>query len=252
LLELMGSRLELESAPGAGSRFHFPLQLPVAESEGSIPTRPTGYLGPRRQVLVIDDVAVNRTLLRQLLEPLGFRVREAATGEAGLAAAAAETPDLVLLDLRLPGLNGFEVAQRLRRLPAGAGCKILALSSHALSVEPQEMLAAGCDDFLPKPFRESDLLQHLATLLGLTWQEAAPPAPPPRPAGNATVPAAVLRELLSYARDGQIVPLRTRVAELAQRHADPLLGEIAPLVTGFQLARLVRLLEAALTAHPEA
>lgn len=109
MLALMGASLDLESELDAGSRFHFTLRLSQATARvdaSVVARRVTGYTGARRRLLVVDDVMANRTLLRELLEPLGFAVAEAATGEAALALAAENTIAAVLLDLRLPGISG--------------------------------------------------------------------------------------------------------------------------------------------------
>src|SRR5690606_25005345 len=95
----------------------FSVRLPVLATEGGGETssgRITGYHGRRRRVLVVDDVAINRNVLRELLAPIGFEITEAASGADALAIVPQIQPDLVLLDLRMPGMDGFELARRLR------------------------------------------------------------------------------------------------------------------------------------------
>jgi CheY-like chemotaxis protein len=120
----------------------------------------------RPLILIVDDMTETRRLMRRVLERSGLRVTEAATGEAGLRAAARDRPSLIVLDLRLPGISGFDVARRLRAHPDRdlASTPILACSA---SVQPEvirEALEAGCDAFEGKPFEIAtfaDLIQGM-------------------------------------------------------------------------------------------
>jgi len=111
----------------------------------------------RPRVLVIDDVTYNRDLLVQNLEDQ-FALLEAADGLTGLRIALDEQPDLVLLDLRLPDVDGFEIARRLRADPRTAWIPIIAVTAHAMAGADLEALANGCDDYLAKPVDEELLL----------------------------------------------------------------------------------------------
>ncbi len=254
LLALMGSSLALESQLGAGARFSFTLALPLSDAPLPLSRSAvliTGYSGPRRRLLVVEDERESRILLREILAPLGFHLSEAATGEAALNLLSRETFDALLLDLRLPDIPGLEIAARLRRSPPAHVPRILALSAGVFSTSPADLAAAGCDAFLPKPFREGELLDLLATLLGLEWISASP-TEASLTAALASQPPAIplsaplLRELLDHARDGGILVLRRRVEELSTTSSDPLLREIASLVASYQLDRLSRLLQAKL------
>jgi CheY-like chemotaxis protein len=125
----------------------------------------------RPLILVVDDMTETRRLMRRVLERSGLRVTEAATGEAGLRAAARDRPSLIVLDLRLPGISGFDVARRLRAHPDRdlASTPILACSA---SVQPEvirEALEAGCDAFEGKPF---DIATFADLIRGLIPQQA--------------------------------------------------------------------------------
>ncbi len=177
LVERMGGRLQVESKPGWGSRFWFDVPLPVATA--AIPVaahssrRLVGYEGPRRRVLVVDDNAVNRAVIVDMLAPLGFEIAEAADGETSLTVAATFAPDLVLMDLRLPGgIDGLEATRRLRRAPGGPALKVIAVSASAYDLDRSECFAAGCDEFLAKPFREEDLWAAVERVLGVAWRHA--------------------------------------------------------------------------------
>lgn len=112
------------------------------------------------RVLVIEDHPLNRELVVDLLRDEGCEARTADTAEAGLSLVAAERPDLILMDIDLPGMSGYEAARRLKADPATRAIPILALTAHALRGAGEKARAAGCDDFLPKPldigtFRET-------------------------------------------------------------------------------------------------
>jgi signal transduction histidine kinase/CheY-like chemotaxis protein len=256
---LLGGRLEVASHRGVGSRRVKKKRLPVLALTADAPTETprvvTGYEGTRRRLLIVDDVAINRQVLRELLAPLGFTLAEAASGEQALALAVTTPPDLVFLDLRMPGMDGLELAQRLRALPEGSRIKLIAMSASVLSFNRDDAFAAGCDDFLPKPFREEDLLARLSLALRLDWKTASEPAaatPGSRPPFNETtrLPSALLHELLAIAQRGEIVALRRRLTELrsSDAAADPLIDALEALAKSYRMERIRERLEQALSS----
>lgn len=118
-----------------------------------------------KTVLVVEDLELNRELLRQLLED-GYRLAFAADGEAALLQAAALHPDLILMDLSLPRMDGWEATRRLKADPALAGIPVVALTAHAMSGDEAGALACGCADFLSKPVDEERLFATLEKYLG--------------------------------------------------------------------------------------
>jgi len=254
LVQLMGGTLTVTSALGAGSTFAFAVDLPAldGESHPSAATglRVTGYAGPRRRLLVVDDVEVNRRLIVDLLTPLGFIVTTAASGDEALAHVSQQPPDLVFLDLRMPGIDGLELARRLRRLAAGDRLKLIAMSASVLSFNQDDAFAAGCDDFLPKPFREAELIQKLALHLDLTLiHENAAAAPgAPRAAGEQLPPVAQLEALLVAAQRGEITQLRRQLTELRTSHPEcgAFIERLEAPARAFQMERLREILAASL------
>jgi two-component system cell cycle response regulator DivK len=118
-------------------------------------------------VLLVEDYDDAREMYREYLEYAGFRVETARDGAEALAKAPDVEPDIVLMDLSLPGIDGWEATRRLKADPATAHLTIIALSAHALSAEGDRAREAGCDGFIPKPCLPSDLVAQLGGFLKL-------------------------------------------------------------------------------------
>jgi two-component system cell cycle response regulator DivK len=111
-----------------------------------------------KRILVVEDHEENRRIMRDLLTHAGYEMLEARTGEDGVTAAARERPDLILMDIQLPGIDGYEVTRRIRADPALRAIPIIAVTSYALSGDDVKALAAGCDAYVTKPFSPRALL----------------------------------------------------------------------------------------------
>jgi signal transduction histidine kinase/CheY-like chemotaxis protein len=177
LVQLMGGELSVDSAPGKGSRFWFDVPMKVVDEPGATVAGKqiaTGYQGPRKTILVVDDVATNRALLRDLLGALGFRMLEADSGHAALRQMQVAAPDMVLLDMVMPDMDGIETTRRLRADARTAGTPILMISASSTPEEAERSLEVGANAFLPKPVNEHDLLREIGVHLQLEWcQEAS-------------------------------------------------------------------------------
>jgi CheY-like chemotaxis protein len=163
-----------------------------------------GYLGPRKRVLVVDDAAVDRQLLQDLLGPLGFSVTPAASGIDALSIASQVNPDLVLMDIDMPGMDGWETARLLRGNHISEA-PILIVSANAFAMEPHDEIGVGREDFLVKPIKVDDLLVRIRNKLDLDWiarAEPQPATPVVEPSGLASDSLEALRELgeLGYVR----------------------------------------------------
>ncbi len=171
LVRLMGSDIQVESQPGKGSRFWFDLTVAVAADFAAIPAARaiTGHQGPRKQILIVDDAVANRAMLVDLLSSLGFDTTEASNGQEALALAQASAPDLIIMDMVMPVLDGPQAMRRIRLLPALQALPIIAVSASATEEDQIQYLAAGANVFLPKPIESARLLQQIGERLKLTW-----------------------------------------------------------------------------------
>lgn len=118
-----------------------------------------------KRILVIEDQEDNRQIVRDLVTASGFELIEATTGEEGLAMAARERPDLILMDIQLPGIDGYEVTRRIKANPQLHKIPIIAVTSYALSGDDKKAFAAGCDGYVTKPYSPRLLLAKIREYL---------------------------------------------------------------------------------------
>jgi len=118
------------------------------------------------RILVVEDTEDNRRIVRDLLSSAGYDILEATDGEAGVAMARTHKPDLVLMDIQLPVIDGYEATRRIKADPALAHIPILAVTSYALSGDEAKTRAAGCDGYIAKPFSPRELLGKVRGLIG--------------------------------------------------------------------------------------
>jgi PAS domain S-box-containing protein len=180
---LLGGDITVSSEVGRGSCFHVEISLGRGEAD-----RPQVELLARRvigikptadpcRVLVVDDQPENRKLMSQMLEAVGFRIREANDGVEAVTGFAEWSPHAILMDMRMPKMGGAEAIRQIRATPARQPTFILAVSASAFAENRQQALAAGADDFLSKPFREADLLERLRVHLGVEYISVDLPTP---------------------------------------------------------------------------
>jgi two-component system cell cycle response regulator DivK len=119
-----------------------------------------------KRILVVEDQDDNRRIIRDLLSSVGYEMIEALDGAAGVRLAASERPDLILMDIQLPVLDGYEATRRIREHPELGRIPIVAVTSYALSGDDAKALAAGCNAYIAKPFSPRELLAVIRELLG--------------------------------------------------------------------------------------
>jgi two-component system cell cycle response regulator DivK len=117
-------------------------------------------------ILIIEDHEENRRLLRDLLTSVGYELIEAVTGEEGVTMAKTQVPDLILMDIQLPGIDGYETTRRIKGNPALRHIPVIAVTSYALSGDEVKALEAGCDAYVTKPFDPAELLAKIQEFLG--------------------------------------------------------------------------------------
>jgi signal transduction histidine kinase/CheY-like chemotaxis protein len=169
-VKLMGGVLNVRSTPGEGSTFFFELDFPPASTRRVVARdefAAVERLAPGSEVraLVVDDIPENRAVLSLALSVVGCRVDVAADGEEALEAIRSFGPEIIFLDMRLPGMSGLDTALTIVK-EWGAEIKLVAMSASALEHERERYLKAGCDDFISKPFRVERIYRCLANLLG--------------------------------------------------------------------------------------
>ncbi len=206
LADVMGGELTVEGRPGQGSLFRVRLFLPQVQGGAALAERSRGrrlgYAGPRRRILVVDNERVDREFLVSLLDPLGFRLEQAASGLECLEVLPRFRPDLIFMDLAMPGIDGWETIRRIR---AGglSDAAVAVISANAFEKgfggSEQEPLVPA-EDFFTKPVRIEELLDWTGRRLGLEWvfapEEVEPvPAPATEAPSSGLPPAEQLRAL---------------------------------------------------------
>ncbi|HEX2861769.1 MAG TPA: ATP-binding protein, partial [Lacunisphaera sp.] len=243
LVELLGGDLVVESTAGQGSRFRFSLALPATAAPAatsSQPAGPSGYEGPARRVLIVDDNEINRSVLADLLTPLGFGCTAFGSAEDALAAIdTLPVPDLAYLDVKLPGIDGLELTRRLRARPATSRMPVVLTSASVLTFDATAAAAAGSGEFLPKPFTEEQLLEQLSRLLRLTWRSDSPGAGV-APAAEPPLPREIRARLRAAADAGDIAALRAEITAARARcpGVSSLLARLETLAGAYQLERV--------------
>ncbi|MES2820733.1 MAG: ATP-binding protein [Pseudomonadota bacterium] len=185
LTSLMGGELSVSSVPDQGTRFQVRLflsEVRVPQAVLHVQHDILGYQGPRRLVLVVDDHLEHRRVLAGMLEPLGFTVAQAASGQEAIRQVALLNPDLILMDLSMPQMDGWETSRLIRR---NTQCRapIIVISANAFADDRERSVAGGCNDYLAKPVRTPELLERIHQHLGLDWlrrPQEEPDAPLPR------------------------------------------------------------------------
>ncbi|WP_293353145.1 MULTISPECIES: response regulator [unclassified Microcoleus] len=175
-VEIMGGDIEVDSVLGEGTIFKFNIRVfPATSSEITVATLQRAIAlqpdQPVYRILAVDDNQENRLLLVKMLQPIGFEVREAENGLQAVELWESWHPDLIWLDTRMPVMNGFEAVRQIRskEKPSERRTVIIALTASTFEEKKGEILAAGCDDFVRKPFQEQMLFDKMASYLGVRY-----------------------------------------------------------------------------------
>jgi len=214
-VEMMGGELTVKSQMGKGSCFQFDLPLkPVAEfarHEKRVSRRIIGLepgTGPVR-ILAVDDAPTNRALLCALLRPLGFEVAEAENGVEALEVFERWSPQAVLMDMRMPVMDGYEATRRLKSTEVGRATPVIALTASAFEDTKERVMATGVDAYVRKPFRMEEICEVLGKHLGLRYVFAGETALAPDPLEAKPLTS----ESLASLPQEMVVAMRQAVAE---------------------------------------
>ncbi|MEH2076081.1 MAG: ATP-binding protein [Nostoc sp.] len=255
---LMGGQIQVQSEFGKGSTFWFEAKLLESKDwakvsrvveEGTI----IGYQGQRRTILIADDKWENRSVIVNLLEPVGFTVVEASNGQEAWAQSLAHKPDTIVTDLVMPILDGFEFINRLRQSEQFKEIPVIASSASVFAVDQHKSIDVGADAFLPKPIEAETLLEMLRQFLQLEWifdvkleaiaktstggfEEQTEMIYPTQE---------VLQNLLELAHDGDIQNILEMVEQLSvsDERLNNFVQKIIQLASNFQLKRLESFIE---------
>ncbi|RUR86933.1 hypothetical protein PCC6912_03760 [Chlorogloeopsis fritschii PCC 6912] len=260
IITLMGSQIQVESQLGVGSTFAFELDVPLAlEWQQSAMTATgqqlVGYEGHKQTVLVVDDKWENRSVIVNLLEPLGFIVVEAEDGQDGLAKATQIKPNLIISDLLMPVMDGYEFLRHIRQSEILKALPMIVSSASVSTMDQQQSLDAGGDDFLAKPVQADELFKLLRKHLQIEWVYEST-APTELPVATSVLPQdlqpitssaqlfvpdqATLAQLLQLAQDGRLKKLAQVAVALEQqdqRYAS-FVQQILELTSEFQVEKL--------------
>ncbi len=259
ITEMMGSSLNVESLPNEGSCFWFEVDI-LESSEWSRGSRQAtherilGFKGRKQKILIVDDRWENRSVIVNLLEPIGFDLIEAKDGQEGLDKILEFKPDLIISDLTMPVMDGHEMIHQLRQMPQFQKTAVIISSASVFESDRQKSLEAGANDFLPKPIQAEHLLNSLQQILELTWvyeaensksQDQQCESSEIKCSGLVLPSDTELSLLYELSRKGLVFNLSQELERLEQQN--PQIGnfiqEIRPLVKGFQLKKVRSFLE---------
>ncbi|HBF34892.1 TPA: hypothetical protein DDW35_10065 [Candidatus Sumerlaeota bacterium] len=260
--EMMGGKITVSSELGRGSCFHFEsLVAPAAEivkQERELARRVVG-LEPGQEtyrILVVDDVSTNRTLMRDLLQPVGFEVKEAGNGVEALELFAQWLPHAVLMDMRMPIMDGYEATRRLKATEAGRNAPIIAITASAFDDSRKLVLATGVNGYVRKPFRAEELFEALGNCLEVRYVYADEPGKKKerRKVSVLTLEllAALSKESIQSLRnavaDGDAALLKNLIDAVEKEHGDVADG-LRTLADQYEYEKLDEWLEKGAKAH---
>jgi PAS domain S-box-containing protein len=253
---LMGGDIVVESELGRGATFRFDLLAEEGEASVRIKAerRSVRHLCPGHEgmrVLIADDQAENRELLEHLLKPVGFETRSVSDGVGAVAMFSEWRPQIGLLDLRMPDVDGLEVIRRIRQLPTGAKTPIIVVTASAFEENRKDVIAAGGDDFLGKPFREQDLFEKIGRLTGAEFEYEEEPVgeqntgerqPLAMEDAVAAIPLEIRTRLTQAAVRADFDKMLEAVAEISDRFPEAA-PELRRRVESFEYQSLIELLQ---------
>lgn len=256
LVRSMGSNIHVESTSDKGSTFWFNLDLPDVGGFLETTTHQSreiiGYKGVEKTILIVGDKVDSRLILRDMLFPLGFRIFETCSGREAYDRALDLKPDVILMDMIMPQMDGFELTRQLRQRQELQETIIIAVSASAFDQTKAQSLQAGCQTFLPKPIEKKQLLDLLQTSLRIEWTYKTSEGEPANPAQQEIAPAPItapdgkdVAQLYQLALIGDVMGIRARLQELQQTapHCEAFLAQVQHFAKDFRLFEMQRFLQ---------
>jgi len=222
LIHMMGGEIQLESEIGKGSIFSFVIELEEAENlqeDTIVFDEVIGYKGNRKKILIVDDNLLNRILFDKMLRRLDFIIEQADSGKDALEKTEKFSPDLIFMDLRMPGINGYEAISILKNNPKYAHIKIIATSASAFNETRNKCIEAGADDFIFKPIQYNELITKITPCLKMDWIIKAPKESnfEDKEYKPLVIDRELLDKLLESAKQGEIAEIENLIQTLKER-----------------------------------
>ncbi|MBZ5565342.1 MAG: PAS domain S-box protein [Acidobacteriia bacterium] len=255
---LLGGELTVRSQVGVGSVFSIEIDIEEGKETAAstaAPRRRVKGLEPGQptfRILIVDDKEENRVVLRDMVGMVGFQIREAINGEDALAKFETWQPDLVVMDVRMPVMDGYEATRRIKSTARGRETPVLAVTASAFDENKEKVFVAGADDFLRKPYREHELFEKIAACLGVryVYEEETPTGGQREQEAPVALTAASLRampvEWKKEMKEAAVNGDRDRLFELIGQAEIPqasVAQSLRNLATGFRYDTLLTLLQ---------
>jgi CheY-like chemotaxis protein len=261
-VQLMGGDIAVSSAVGRGTTVTFDIQVKPAdptEIQAQLPQRKILHLAPDQpqyRILAVDDRPESRLLLAHILSSAGFQVREAENGKEAVEVWGSWQPHLILMDMRMPVMDGYEATKQIKSHLKGESAAIIALTASAFEEDRSEILSVGCDDFIRKPFQRELLLEKIGQHLGVLYiyEEESSQNKTGNPNTETISPPADLslhlaqmspewveevNQAAHYGSDDIILNL---LEDIPPEHA-PLAEALADLANNFEFDKIIKLLK---------
>jgi CheY-like chemotaxis protein len=254
-VQLLGGEMSAKSELGKGSEFRFTLPMKLVEAESlpqaETPAQVSGLEEgqPEYRILVVEDKPDNRQLLRDLLEQVGFQVLEAVNGEEAIDRFKDEHPDLICMDMRMPGMDGYEATRSIKATVEGKRTPIIALTASAFEEDREIVMATGCDGFVRKPLKEHELFDNIKRLLGVRfryeYQAETREGESLDPRALAQLPNEIKERLLAAARQLNSRQVEQLVGEI-EMHSAPLAGTLRKLTSEYRFDVVIKAMQSAM------
>ncbi|MBD2446640.1 response regulator [Nostoc sp. FACHB-152] len=253
IISLMNSQIQVESEFGKGSTFWFEVEVPESKDWAKVSRVVEqgiviGYQGQKRTILIVDDKWENRSVIVNLLQPVGFTVIEASHGQEGIDQVKAYKPDLIITDLVMPVMDGFEFIKSLRQSDQCQEIPVIASSASVFAIDEYKSIDLGANAFLPKPIEVETLLELLRQFMHLEWLYENQKNPINKLHADSldalvdlVLPAKeILQQFLELAKDGDVQQILEIAEQLSasDKRLSNFTGQIIQLSRNFQLKRL--------------